>query len=80
MEKLNLSWEGKEYTIKLWNDTNTFYVRAFHNDQPVNPFTYQVSFEKSFDFFKQHGYPGRDVLIEQATADIHEGRIYGMNL
>ncbi|MEM9300014.1 MAG: hypothetical protein AAGA64_16760 [Bacteroidota bacterium] len=80
MEVHEFTVDGITYTVRMWHDHSHFYVRAFCDNKPVNPFTYQVSFEKNYDYFVLHGSPGKEVLLEQATADIHEGRIYGVML
>ena len=80
MEELELTWQQELYTVRVWHDRNTLYVRAFHQGRPINPFTYQVALETDSEWVEQHEFPGKELLIEQATADIHEGRMYGMSL
>lgn len=80
MEELQFSYNSVDYVVKVWKDDHTLYVRTFCNDKPVNPFTYQVSFGEDYKYFEQQGMPGKELLIEQATSDVHEGRIYGKKL
>ncbi len=80
MEELELTYNKEIYNVRVWHDRNNLYVRAFQNGRPINPFTYQVAFDVDFEYVERNEFPGKELLIEQATADIHDGRMYGMSL
>jgi len=73
-KKIPMTFEGKEYEIRLLYDNNTINVVAFLNNYPANGFRHQIKLPKKCNI---KGVLERDAtteLVEMSKNDIRQKR------
>jgi hypothetical protein len=73
-KKMPMTFEGKDYEIRVLYNNTTINVVAFHNNHPANGYRYQVKLSKKCNVksvLEQHYF---DELVQEAKDDITEKR------
>ena len=74
MEKIiqekEFNHKGQNYIVKVFASDAGIRVRAFIDSKPANRFTYSMGWDTQHDFETIIGFPGINMLIEGAIADV----------
>lgn len=73
-KKIPMTFEGKDYEIRVLYDDTTINVVAFLNNHPANGFRHQIKLSKKWDVKKILKTEMIEELIEISKRDITEKR------
>lgn len=73
-KKVPMTFEGKEYEIRVLYDENTINVAAFLNNHPVNGFRHQMKLPKKCNVMGVLERDAAHELVEIAKDDIKQKR------
>ena len=73
-QRIPMTFEAKDYEIRVLYDDKVINVVAFLNNYPVNGYRYQIKFPKKFDVKRLLKTEAVKELVEMSKNDIIEKR------